>query len=127
MAESACQNPMYRSSEGKVKTQLLGQLKHDYTYQDQLHSSTETGSGSFIFSGPAIVRQINHRKAVIVKGSHDSAGVETSFVQTDTNYPKVDPSKLSLILMVRFENSNFEIKTLKTRLKMSPLAGKEQA
>ena len=43
---------------------------HAHTYQNQLHSSTEAGSGGFFLSRPPIVRKMNHRKTSVVKGSH---------------------------------------------------------
>lgn len=46
---------------------------HAHTYQNQLHSSTEAGSGGFFLSRPPIVRKMNHRKTSVVKGSHGSS------------------------------------------------------
>lgn len=51
----------------------IDEESHALTYQNQLHGSTEAGSGGFFLSRPPIVRKMNHRKTSVVKGSHGSS------------------------------------------------------
>jgi hypothetical protein len=49
-----------------------------------LYGSAKASGGSFIVCGPAIVREIDYRKAIAVEGIHEFGGVEISFVQIET-------------------------------------------
>jgi hypothetical protein len=66
-----------------------------------LYGSTEAGGGSFVICGPAIVRDINHRKAFAIGGIHEFGGAGTSFRQIDTEL------KSSPILMASLEDDAY--------------------